>query len=616
MRTLLIKLVLVGWWVIALAQGPANPKVVCAYPPAGTALPSGCHAAQMTQLGVNSSKITYALTGKLHTLNPLIAIDQTSLAVLRAIHAGLLEGTSESPEPAIALRLAQSADRTAVTFVLRQGLRFSDGTPLSAEDVRFTFERLIYPGEIATPWRDRLRCPDGALPAVTVAGPVEIRFSCKTPLGRWQLLQIGSVPILPKEKLHRYERDPKGFNSAWSVQTPPSQIAGLGPFLLEKRSEEAVQLQRNPHYWKRDIQGTALPYLNLLTVLTIPPDLALQRFRNRELHFFFPRPADLPILQSDAISGRLVINRDISDGQASFGGQFLVVNWDAASPALRAAFRTAEVRRALSYAVPRAQLVKEALLGLGMETYSPISPASPYFVGRAGQDPKILEKFRALQTPYDLQKVAQLLDSVGLKDTNNDGVREIPQNFLGQGNPPGKLEFELLVPSAGLLSPETLTRLLLPALAQVGIKIRLMRAGGDFFDRLVKGQYEAALVAWDGAGHFTESSGDSWPDDLVTQRAIWLCSGSLHFFHPSCAQQPTELERKLDELLRRAELAPTLQESKALQDEAQLLIVEALPLIPLVQAHGLFVYRSEVLRNHERRPTFKLDVLFCERREC
>ena len=614
MRTLLIKLVLVGWWVIALAQGPANPKVVCAYPPAGAALPSGCHSAQMAQLGVTGNKITYALAGKLRTLNPLIAIDQTSTAVLRAIHAGLLEGTLESPEPAVALRFAQSADR--VTFVLRPGVRFSDGTPLSAEDVRFTFERLIYPGEIATPWRDRLRCPDGALPTITVVSPGEIQFLCKTPIGRGQLWQIGSVPILPKAKLQRYERDPKGFNGAWSVQTPPSQIAGLGPFLLEKRSEEAVQLQRNPHYWKRDIQGTALPYLNLLTVLTIPPELALQRFRNRELHFFFPRPADLPILQSDAISGRLVINRDISDGQASFGGQFLVVNWDAASPALRAAFRTAEVRRALSYAVPRAQLVKEALLGLGMETYSPISPASPYFVGRAGQDPKILEKFRALQTPYDLQKVAQLLDSVGLKDTNNDGVREIPQNFLGQGNPPGKLEFELLVPSAGLLSPETLTRLLLPALAQVGIKIRLMRAGGDFFDRLVKGQYEAALVAWDGAGHFTESSGDSWPDDLVTQRAIWLCSGSLHFFHPSCAQQPTELERKLDELLRRAELAPTLQESKALQDEAQLLIVEALPLIPLVQAHGLFVYRSEVLRNHERRPTFKLDVLFCERREC
>lgn len=614
MRTLLIKLVLVGWWGIALAQGPANPKVVCAYPPAGTALPSGCHAAQMAQLGTTSSKITYALTGKLRTLNPIIAIDQTSTAVLRAIHAGLLEGTAESPEPAVALRFAQSADR--VTFVLRQGVRFSDGTPLSAEDVRFTFEHLIYPSEIATPWRDRLRCSDGALPTITVVSPSEIQFLCKSPIGRGQLWQIGSVPILPKAKLQRYERDPKGFNSAWSVQTPPSQIAGLGPFLLEKRSEEAVQLQRNPHYWKRDIRGAALPYLNVLTVFTLTPELVLQQFRNRQLHFFFPRPADLPILQSDAISGRLAINSDIAGGQASFGGQFLVVNWDAANPALRAVFRTAEFRRALSYAVPRAQLVKEALLGLGVETYGPISPASPYFVGRAGQDPKILEKFRALQTPYDPQKAAQLLDSVGLKDTNNDGVREIPQNLLGQGNPAGRLEFEFAVHRNSLLSPEALTRLLLPALAQVGIKIRLMRAGEDFLDRLVKGQYEAALVTWDGAGHFIEGLGDSSPDDLLSQRAIWLCSGSLHLFHPSCEQRPTEFERTLDELLRRAELAPTLHESRALQDEAQLLIAEVLPVIPLVQAHELLAYRSDVLRNHERRPTFKLDVLFCERGEC
>jgi ABC-type oligopeptide transport system substrate-binding subunit len=82
------------------------------------------------------------------------------------------------------------------------------------------------------------------------------------------------------------------------------------------------------------------------------------------------------------------------------------------------------------------------------------------------------------------------------------------------------------------------------------------------------------------------------------------------------ASSPTEFERKLDELLRRAELAPTIQESKSLQDEAQVLIAEALPLIPLVHVHGLLAYRPDVLRNHERRPTFKLDVLFCERGGC
>lgn len=616
MRALMIKFMLICWCGLALAQGPATPKIVCAYPPSGAALSSGCHAAQMIQLGVTSNKITYAMTGRPRTLNPIVALDRASLEVLRAIHAGLLEGTAESPEPAVALRFVQSADRTSVTFVLRQGLRFSDGMSLSTEDVRFTFENLIYPSEIVTPWRDALRCADGVLPTVTVLSLLEVQFLCKTPIGRWQLWQIGSVPILPKNKLQRYERDPRGFNSAWSLRTPPSQITGLGPFRLEKLEEDRLSFGRNAHYWKTDIRGTALPYLLGMTVLTVSPELALQRFRSREVHFFYPRPADLAILQSDKISGRLALNDDISNGQAAFGGQFLVLNWDALSSALRAVFRTTEFRRALSYAVPRAQLVTELFLGLGVELYSPVSPASSYFVGRSGQDPKILERFRALQTPYDLQKAVQLLDSIGLRDTNGDGVREIPQNFLGQGNPPGRVEFEILIATTNLVPSDTLTRLVLSSLSRIGIRARLTIAGDDFKERLMKGQYEVALVSWDGAGHFTEGLGDSSPDDLVTQRAIWLCQGLLHLFHRECATQPTELERKLDELLQRAELALTLQESKALQDEAQLLLAETLPVIPLVQGHGLFAYRLDVLRNHERRPTFKLDMLFCERGTC
>ncbi len=614
MRRVLIKLVLVGWWGYALAQGPATPKIVCAYAPA--ALPSGCHAAQMTELGVTSPRISYALVGRLRTLNPIVALDRASAEISRAIHAGLLEGTIESPEPAGALSFTQGEGRTAVTFVLRQGLRFSDGTPVTSEDVRFTFEHLIRPKEIVTPWRDAVRCADGALPTVTVLGPLEIRFLCRTPIGRWQLWGIGAVPILPKSKLQRYERDPGGFNAAWSLQTPPHQIAGLGPFRLEKLEEGRLSFARNPHYWKRDIRGTALPYLMGMTVLTGAPELALQRFRARETHFFYPRPADLAVLQSDKLSGRLAVNDDISNGQVAFGGQFLLLNWDTARPALRAVFSYAEFRRALSFALPRARLVREALLGLGVEAYSPLSPGSPYFVGRPGQDPRILERFRALQTPFDLTRAAQLLDSLGLRDTNGDGVREIPQNFLGQGNPPGQLEFELLVPASGLIPPEALARLLVPAIAQIGIRARLISLGEDLPDRLVQGRYEAALVSWDGSGQLTEGLGDSLPDDLALQRAIWRCWGSLHLFHPTCVQQPTEFERRLDELLQRIESALTLQEGRALQDEAQLLIAETLPVIPVVQVHGLFAYRWDVLRNHERRPTLKLDVLFCAQGRC
>ena len=82
---------------------------------------------------------------------------------------------------------------------------------------------------------------------------------------------IDSVRMLPRHKLER-ALAAGTFNDAWSVKTPLTEIAGLGPFVLaEHVSGQRLVFTRNPHYWRKDAAGVALPYLDKLTVTIVKP---------------------------------------------------------------------------------------------------------------------------------------------------------------------------------------------------------------------------------------------------------------------------------------------------------------------------------------------------------
>jgi len=126
------------------------------------------------------------------TLNPITATDTASFAIIDRLHDTLLDGPVGAETGAIAEAFEVTPDRKTATYTLRKGVKFSDGTPITSEDVRFTFENLIYPKDIATSTRDTLFCAGGKdLPTVKVIDERKISFTCDKPCSSGALPHYG-----------------------------------------------------------------------------------------------------------------------------------------------------------------------------------------------------------------------------------------------------------------------------------------------------------------------------------------------------------------------------------------------------------------------------------------
>jgi peptide/nickel transport system substrate-binding protein len=554
------------------------------------------------------------------TLNPITLTDTASSLITDRLHDTLLDGPVGAETGAIAEAFEVTPDRKTVTYTIRKGVKFSDGTPITSEDVRFTFENLIYPKDIATSTRDTLYCAGGKdLPTIKVIDERKISFTCDKPAARVPFPLTGFVEILSKKNILKLvpnvEKSPKDFNNALGVNTKPEDIVGAGPFKLSKLDPNAVaEFVRNPYTFRVDEKGNQLPYIGGIRILLAPTqgqELALQQFRNGQTDFINPRPADIAILQSDKAAGKLPINDDIDSGQAAFGTEFWVVSWTAKNPTLRAAFANKQVRFAFSHASDRASIVKNIRLGLGTEIYSQYSVPSPYNIERPGQKADVLAKWEQAKKRFDLKKAAEILDSLGIKDTNGDGIRDIPANFANdfgpQNNPPGPFKFELNT-NVGNTLREEMIKLLASDLKKIGIEVTAVpKDFAALVDQLTVGDYEAILIGL--TGGTSPASGIN----------VYTCDGNLHFWNVNagagCANA-TEDEKKLDALYR--QLAEETDEAKLRQlaDEAQFVFAGFLPYIPLTVGNSLAAFRTDTIRNHGRAPLGNQLVLFCKGGRC
>jgi len=554
------------------------------------------------------------------TLNPITATDTASTLITDRLNDTLLDGPVGAETGAIAEAFEVTPDRKTATYTLRKGVKFSDGTPITSEDVRFTFENLIYPKDIATSTRDILYCAGGQdLPKVKVIDERKVSFTCDKPASDVPHPTVGFIEILSKKSILKLapnvEKSPKDFNNVYGVNTKPEDIVGAGPFKLSKIDPNTVvEFVRNPYTFRVDEKGNQLPYIAGIRIILAPTqgqELALQQFRNGQTDFINPRPADIAILQSDKISGRLPINDDIDSGNTGFGTEFWVVSWTAKNPTLRAAFANKQVRFAFSHASDRASIVKNIRLGLGTEIYSQYSVPSPYHIERPGQKADVLAKWEQAKKRFDLKKAAEILDSLGIKDTNGDGIRDIPANFANdfgpQTNPAGPFKFELNT-NVGNTLREEMIKLLASDLKKIGVEVTAVpKDFAALVDQLTIGDYEGIMIG------LTGGSG------AASGINVYTCDGNLHFWNvdagPGCAKA-TEDEKKLDALYR--QLADETDEAKLRQlaDEAQFVFANHLPYIPLTVGNALAAFRTDTIRNHGRAPLGNQMVLFCKGGRC
>ena len=423
-------------------------------------------AYEALELGTRGGRYLTALMLATNTWNPIVAKDGGSVFCTREMQKGLvgIHPMTGTHYPELAKSWEISEDGLAITFQLRKGIRWSDGTPFTADDVVFTYNDLVLNDDVDTYTRDDLRLPDGTFPVVERVGTHSVRFTLSV---RFRpLLDALTASIAPEHALAELvnKRNPRAsigtFNAAWGLGTPAEELVGLGPFVLaEFRPDEYARLKRNPYYYHYDSSGVQLPYVDELWIeFVATEDLALLKFLNGELHSIEGQPSDVGVLYAEAATRGYTVRI----GDAGHRTDFVMFNFDIEDPNLRKLFRNLSFRKAIAHSQDMEGSLSR-LLGLGTIQWSPFSIASPYYAGREVYGGPITDSDAVLYE-YDLGKAANLLDECAIVDRNGDGIREF------EDGSPVKIEFVSLT---GLEKAQQSMLAMKEDLATIGIDLVL-----------------------------------------------------------------------------------------------------------------------------------------------
>ena len=521
-------------------------------------------------IGTPGGSLTSTLLSDPLTFNPALSTDSTSGTVLGSLFDGLTETSwlNDQVEPELAASWEHSDDGLTWTFHLRQDVFWHDGTPFTAADVLFTFNRIIYNDDIEASNRPTFifRFPDPATGAwqeapmtVTALDDHTVRFALPVPFAPF--LRSLSTGIYPKHVLEPYV-DAGTFSDAWDIDTDPAEIIGTGPFVLESYAPgDRVVLQRNPRYWLADDAGTALPYLETITYLIVPDQAA-------QLGKFWTGETDVLSVLGEWHAGLKALetlqNFTIYQRGPGFGMTFLGfnVNPDYVAPEKLNWFTNVEFRRAVAHSIDKAMIIDDIQNGFGYPQWSSVSPAAGDF-----HNPNVR------RYEYDVGKANAMLDALGWLDTDGDGVREDTA-----GN---RIAFSLLTNENSRVR-EQVTELIRKGLADIGVEANFTAIEwGDLVARL------SATYDWE-----TVVVGFTGGPDPYSGIDFWHSSGLFHVWHPYQEEPETAWEAEIDDLYVRASQSLDPSERVRLYHRAQEIAAENVPII-----YTTFSERMSAVRN-------------------
>jgi len=484
------------------------------------------------------------------TLNPALVQETSSSAVIDSLFSGLvkIDPTTLGVKPDLAISWKPSEDGKIWTFHLRKGVRWSDGKPFTADDVVFTFQEVYFNPQIPTPIRDTLLV-EGKPFKVEKIDNYTVRFILPKTFAPF--LRTLTVPILPKHKLEKSVKE-GNFLRAWNVDTPPKEIVGTGPYRLKEYVKgERVVWEANPYYYEKDSRGNRLPYIKIKVGLIVPdPDTALMKFIAGEIHLLGIGAKELLTLFVKAKEKPI----SVYDLGATPSLTFLVFNQNpnADIPKYKINwFRNPQFRWAISYAMDRIGIVNLVYGGLAKPLYGPVSPANRWIY-----DSKLFPPI-----PYDPKKAQQLLEEIGFKDRDGDGILEDPQGY--------KLEIILLT-NAGNKEREAIGNIIKQDLEKIGIKVYFQPLDFNNLVRLLTSppyRWEAVIIGLTGSvdPHFG--------------RNVWCSWGSLHMWYPLQKKPSTPWEEKVDRLFEEASVTLDPERRKKLYQNAFRLIYGEQPMV-------------------------------------
>ena len=499
------------------------------------------------------------------TFNPLLVTDVVSDMLVEQLHAPLLKLNQQTQQVEGALAASWSFSQSGEELIvkLREGLRFSDGARLTAEDVVFTFEALHHP-EVASPLSESAQVEGHPLRAEAI-DPSTVRFRLPRRTAVTERL-FDSIGILPRHLLAA-SLEEGDFAAAFGPGVVPSRLVGLGPFKLKDYAPgQRVVLERNPHYWRSG--GSAadrFPKLDgLVFEIISDPSARVLRLQAGEVDLVTGLGPESCESLVGSNAGELRVKE--SD-RIRASSERLWFNLNPASPisaAKRSWFEDVRFRQAVSLAIDRAEMARVVWSKRASASRGPVSQANRRWVNEAIEIPAM-----------DLDKARELLKDAGFK-WNEAG------ELLGPSSE--AVRIELLTTAA---NPHRLrmASFLQQDLGRIGIDLRLVPIEGpSLFARITSSfDYDACLL------------GLSQTDpDPSAEMALWMSRAPLHLWHPSQESPATAWEARLDALMEGQMVEFDPSRRKALYDEAQALIVEQLPVLDLVVPHVLLGFHRRV----------------------
>jgi peptide/nickel transport system substrate-binding protein len=500
------------------------------------------------------------------SFNPITSTDLDTREITGLMYEGLvrINPITLTPEPGLAQSWTVSPDGLVWDFSLRPGLVWSDVAPLTAQDVEFTFDSLVFNDSINPNSARDLFTIDGKRPTVSVVDSETVRFTLPAPSAPF--LRAMAQEILPRHKFRSFTKW-NSFSGVLSVTTPPDSMPGTGPFVLESFiAGRTTTLKRNPLYWQKDSAGKSLPYLSRV-VFSVVADQneELARIKRGQIDYMKAKGEDYPSLVKGESRGNYTVYR-LGPASGSYfvlfnqnGGRDSATGRPFVDPAKHRWFSSRSFRQAVALSIDRQAMIRNVMNGLGYPQRGPMSPSEGYFYNPDVSD-----------YPFDTAAARDLLAKEGLTDRNHDGVLED-----AAGHP---LEFTLYTNSGNIVRTK-LAEAICKNLGAVGMKVHLMHQDfGGLTERIDKPPYAWEAVLLGLSGNVDPHFGSN----------VWRSSGYLHMWNPGQKVPATPWEARIDTIFDRAGRELDNGKRKELYDEWQRIVATELPLVYTVLPEQIF----------------------------
>lgn len=507
------------------------------------------------------------------TFNPFNCKDNISALMSGVMYDGLLSSDpiTGQPTPKLAKSFSISSDGTTYTIKLRHGIKWSDGKPITADDVVFTWNDIIFAGLGDTSTRDSIVI-DNKLPTVRKIDNYTVEFITPKPFAPF--VRMLSTPIAPKHIfMPAVKKGNTYFDSFLSTNTKPKDFVVSGAFKLKEYvPAQRVVFERNPNYYEINTKQQKLPYLDKLVYLIVG-DL------NNEVLKFEAKELDVISLQGSKVArykslephsdfklynlgpdtGTMYLSMNLNNRKDNKGKYY--VNTDK-----QTWFQDLNFRTAVDYAIDRKNMVLNIANGIGAPLFTPESLNSIYLNKKLKPYDKNLDKSKELlkKSGFYLDKKGKLFDKHG-----------------------HRVEFDLYT-NAGNTEREAIGVMVKQDLEDLGMKVNFKPIEFNSLVNKLVSTYDWDMVIMGLTGSPLEPNGG---------KNVWLSDGRLHMFNQRNPQEGKAKilpwEKELDYLYTQGALATKFEDRKKYYDKYQEIVYKEKPMIYIYSPIRIVALRNK-----------------------